>query len=125
MSAINLVEVIERSKFSKIHVSVWAWCFVIIIFDGYDITMFGTSLPQMMEEWNLSPIQAGTMGSYGALGMLIGSFIIGPLADRLGRKLTIILSVVLFSLFTLLCGLAPNATVFSVFRFIAGLGMGG
>ncbi|SDI43034.1 MFS transporter, AAHS family, benzoate transport protein [Alteribacillus persepolensis] len=125
MSATNLSEVVGRSKFSKLHTSILLWCVIIILVDGYDITMFGTSLPRLMEDWNLTAVQAGTIGSYGPLGMLIGSLILGPLADKFGRKSMIITCVILFSLFTLLCGLAPNPAVFAGFRFIAGLGMGG
>lgn len=78
-----------------------------------------------MEEWNLSSAQAGTLGSMAFLGMVIGAVLIGRLSDRIGRKTAVMGSVVVLSVFTLLCGLAPNAVMFGVFRLIAGLGLGG
>jgi MFS family permease len=54
----------------------------------------------------------------------IGAVCVGPLADRLGRRLLLISSVVVFSLFTLLVPLAGSVTVFAVLRLLAGLGLG-
>jgi MFS transporter, AAHS family, benzoate transport protein len=79
----------------------------------------------MMEEFGLTPVEAGAVGSYTLVGMMLGAFIFGPLADRIGRKKVLGICMFLFSIFTLFAGLAPNATIFTVMRFIASLGMGG
>jgi len=55
----------------------------------------------------------------------VGAVIFGLLADRYGRRKPLIASVVFFSLMELLCGFAPNYTVFLVLRTIFGIGMGG
>jgi MFS family permease len=55
----------------------------------------------------------------------LGSFLFGLLADRYGRKRLLIYSVLLFSISTFLCGLAPNITVLAICRVAIGLGMGG
>lgn len=99
------------------------WFFV--IFDGYDLIVYGTVQTELMEEWSLSSAQAGTMGSMAFLGMVIGAVAIGRLSDRVGRKTAVIGSVVVLSVFTLLCAFAPNAIIFGLFRLIAGLGLGG
>lgn len=99
------------------------WFFV--IFDGYDLIVYGTVQTELMEEWNLSSAQAGTVGSMAFLGMVIGAVAIGRLSDRVGRKTAVIGSVVVLSVFTLLCAFAPNAIIFGLFRLIAGLGLGG
>jgi MFS family permease len=57
--------------------------------------------------------------------MMVGALGIGTLTDLVGRRKALIGSVVAFSFFTLLCAFAPNATVFGVLRFLAGLGLGG
>ncbi len=79
---------------------------------------YGTALPLIMEEWNLTPVEVGTMGSYGLFGMMFGAIIFGILADRIGRKKVILINVLLFSAFTLFCAFADNATTFSIFRFL-------
>ena len=57
-------DVVSASKFNRFHLLVFLWCFYAIGFDGFDIAMYGVGLPWMMEEWNLSPLQAGAVGSY-------------------------------------------------------------
>ena len=125
MAKVNPTKVIGTSKFNKFHLGLFIWSFVIILFDGYDLSVYGTALPLIMDEWGLDSVVAGTMGSYGLFGMMFGAFIFGVLADKIGRKKVIIINVLIFSLFTFLCGFAETATVFSIFRFIAGLGLGG
>ena len=57
--------------------------------------------------------------------MMFGAFIFAPLADRIGRKKVIIFCVVLFSSFTGLIAFSNGPTEFSIYRFIAGIGLGG
>ncbi|ULT57602.1 MFS transporter [Neobacillus drentensis] len=57
--------------------------------------------------------------------MMFGAILFGTLADRIGRKSVISITLILFSLFTFLCGFANTPTVFSTLRFFAGLGLGG
>ena len=101
------------------------WCFYAIGFDGYDIAMYGVGLPWMMEEWNLSALQAGAVGSYSLFGMMIGALVLAPVADKFGRKNVIVTCMILFSVFTLAAGLASNITWFTFMRFLAAIGMGG
>ncbi|MFB3169272.1 aromatic acid/H+ symport family MFS transporter [Neobacillus sp. 179-C4.2 HS] len=96
-----------------------------IVFDMFDLVIYGSVIPILMKEWSISPVQAGAIGSYGFFGMMLGAIFFGVLADKFGRKNILILSVVLFSIFTFLCAFAPGPTPFSIFRFIAGVGIGG
>jgi MFS family permease len=61
----------------------------------------------------------------GLVGMTIGALTIGTLTDLLGRRKALIGAVSSFSVFTLLCAVAPNEANFGVLRFLAGLGLGG
>ncbi|MDY7782069.1 MFS transporter, partial [Burkholderia pseudomallei] len=102
-------------------------CWLIVVFDGYDLIVYGTTLPLVMAEpgWNLDAGAAGFLGSLAFAGMLIGALIAGDLADRLGRRRTILWATLWFSLFTALIYFAPNREIFGLFRFIAGVGLGG
>src|SRR5215467_1482062 len=55
----------------------------------------------------------------------LGALLFGLLADRYGRRKPLMANVVFFSVFELLCGFAPNYTVFLILRAIYGIGMGG
>jgi MFS transporter, AAHS family, benzoate transport protein len=125
MSQIDVHKLIDEAKFGKFHWSLLFWCGLIIIFDGYDLVIYGVVLPKLMAEWQLSPMQAGTLGSYALFGMMFGAMFFGPLSDKIGRKKTIAMCVTLFSFFTFINGFAENLTQFGICRFIAGLGIGG
>ncbi|SDC01390.1 MFS transporter, AAHS family, benzoate transport protein [Raineyella antarctica] len=100
-----------------------AWLFV--IFDGYDLIVYGTVQKALRAEWGLSPATAGTIGSLAFLGMMIGALVAGRLSDAIGRRNAIIGSAVVLSIFTALCAVAPNPWAFGALRLLAGLGLGG
>ncbi|PSJ38257.1 aromatic acid/H+ symport family MFS transporter [Zobellella taiwanensis] len=125
MRQIDVNQTIDNASFTPFHWRVLFWCTLIIIFDGYDLVIYGVVLPLLMEQWQLNPYVAGLLGSSALFGMMFGAMGFGMLSDKLGRKKTILMCVVLFSLTTVLNGLASNAWQFGLLRFIAGLGIGG
>jgi len=125
MKTLDVNEVIDNAPFTRFHWMVMCLCALLLIFDGYDLFIFGVVLPALMKEWALSPVQAGALGSYALFGMMFGAFIFGPLADRIGRRKGIVISFVGFSVATFLSGFASSPTEFGIFRFMAGLGCGG
>lgn len=125
MSRILVEEVIDKAKISPFHWRILFWCTLIIIFDGYDLVIYGVVLPILMQKWQLDPVTAGALGSTALFGMMIGAMLLGTLSDRFGRKKMIVLCIVLFSGFTALNGFAQTPLQFGVMRFIAGLGIGG
>lgn len=122
---VNMEELVDNAKFNNFHWMLLIITGLIIIFDGYDLIIYGVVLPKLMAEWNMDAITAGALGSYALFGMMFGAFIFGSLADKLGRKKLIIFCVVLFSIVTFFTGFASNPTEFGIYRFIAGLGIGG
>jgi AAHS family benzoate transporter-like MFS transporter len=125
MNKIDVQLLLDGAKFGRFHRQVLFWCALIIIFDGYDLVVYGVVLPVLMKEWGMSALQAGSLGSYALFGMMIGALFFGPLSDRIGRKKTIMTCVILFSGFTVLNGFARGPLEFGVCRFLAGLGIGG
>lgn len=102
-------------------------CWLAIIFEGYDLIVYGTVIPSLLHDkaWLLNPAQAGALGSYAVIGMLFGALIVGTLTDFVGRKVTLISCVTLFSTAMGGCALAATPALFGILRFIAGLGLGG
>jgi len=125
MRQIDVHPVIDNARFSRFHWMVMALCALLLIFDGYDLFIFGVVLPSIMQEWGLTPLEAGALGSYALFGMMFGALGFGTLADRIGRKKGIAICFVLFSTATILNGFASSPSEFGIFRFIAGLGCGG
>lgn len=125
MRTIETNQIIDNARFSRFHWMVMALCALLLIFDGYDLFIYGVVLPVLMQEWGLTPMQAGALGSYALFGMMFGALGFGTLADRIGRKKGIAICFALFSSATILNGFASSPTEFGIFRFIAGLGCGG
>lgn len=125
INVVDVTPIIDNAKFQNIHRLTIFWCAYIIIFDGYDLAVLGVILPKLMAEWGLTAAQAGLLGSYTLIGMMIGALTLGSLSDKLGKKKVITLCVITFSLFTFLCGFTVNASQFGWCRFIAGIGLGG
>lgn len=125
MRNIDVNDVVDNATFNKFHWKVLFWCTLIIIFDGYDLVIYGVVLPLLMDQWGLNPYVAGLLGSSALFGMMFGAMSFGMLSDKLGRKKTIIMCVVLFSVTTVINGFATTPWEFGILRFIAGLGIGG
>ena len=95
------------------------------VFDSMDTGLIAFVLPLLIKEWGLSATQAGMLGSIGLVGMALGAVAAGTLADRVGRKTVFSVTIVLYSLATGLCAVAPNYELLVLFRFLVGLGLGG
>ena len=102
-------------------------CFVAIVFDGYDLIVYGAIVPSLLayEPWGLTPVQTGAYGSYALAGMFIGAIVVGYLTDVVGRRKVLLASISMFSLLMVATAFAPSPELFGLFRFLAGLGLGG
>ncbi|MFY0544564.1 MFS transporter [Brevibacillus sp. H7] len=102
-------------------------CWFCILSEGYDLGIYGAVLPKLLEysEWSMTPVQAGAIGSYALIGMLLGAVLVGTLTDLIGRKWTLISCLTLFSVFMGFAAMATSPEMFGLHRFIGGLGLGG
>src|SRR5713226_5182642 len=114
----------------------YQWLVLFIAWAGWslditDFTLYGLVLRQAMTELlggSPTMAQIGSVGglitTVGLLGWAFGGFFFGIIADYLGRVRTLALSILIYSVFTALQGLAQDPWQLGVFRFIAGLGTG-
>ncbi|WP_257220762.1 MULTISPECIES: MFS transporter [unclassified Pseudomonas] len=125
MNTINLHAVAATSTFNRFHAQTLAWCVLISVIDGYDLAITGAALPAIMNDMSVDAKMAGFMASSALFGTMLGAIFLGASADRIGRPKVIAFCIVLFSVFTAAAGLAEGPILFSVCRFISGLGIGG
>jgi MFS family permease len=93
--------------------------------DAFDVMLYALVLSAVRADLNLSAEVAGGLQSLTLLASAAGGLVFGLLADRWGRTRALILSVLIYSIFTAACGLAQTALQLAVFRIFLGLGMGG
>ena len=125
MRHIDVHQLADDARFNRFHGLVLFWCALIIIFDGYDLAVVGIALPSIMKDLGVDPTQAGFMVSSALFGMAFGAIFLGTMADRIGRRWSIVVCILLFSLFTAGAGLTRDPLLFAALRFLAGLGIGG
>ncbi|MFJ9724816.1 MFS transporter [Streptomyces sp. NPDC101209] len=101
-------------------------CWITVMLEGYDLVVLGAIIPTLLKTRHLgmTTADATTVATLSLVGVAIGAVLVGPLADRFGRRLLLIASVVEFSVFTLLVPLATSVGMFAALRLVAGIGLG-
>ena len=102
----------------------WA-CFSGWALDAMDVQIYVLVLPTIMAAWGLTRGQAGFAATVALLFSSVGGALAGYLADRIGRVKVLQISILWFSAFTFLSGLAQNYEQLLVARSLQGLGFGG
>jgi len=102
-----------------------AMCFLAAILEGYDIQAFGIAAPKLVAELGLNPAEQGWAASAAMIGLVLGAFIGGRLADALGRKPVLLMSVVMFGIGALWTANCGSFVALLPARFATGLGFGG
>jgi MFS family permease len=93
--------------------------------DAFDAMLYALVLAHVMRDLGMSKGTAGLLNSLTLLASGIGGVAFGFIADRLGRKRALMLSILTYSVCSFASGLATSVVMLAVFRFILGLGMGG
>ncbi|MEZ5152441.1 MFS transporter [Rhodococcus zopfii] len=100
-----------------------------IVFDGYDLVVYGTILPTLMADpgqlGHISAEQGGALGSYALVGVMVGALVTGAFGDRVGRRKMMLLHIVWFSVGMAAAALSTNLAMFGALRFFTGIGVGG
>lgn len=93
--------------------------------DGFDLLILSFALSGIITSFGISETSAGWLTTLTLLGAVLGGFIFGPLSDRYGRVKVLTYSVILFGVFTGLSAIAFGFVDMAIYRFIAGIGIGG
>ncbi|WP_180083150.1 3-(3-hydroxy-phenyl)propionate transporter MhpT [Acinetobacter sp. YH12102] len=99
-------------------------CFWVAFFEGFDLQAPGIAAKGIAASFALDQVQMGYVFSLGVFGMLFGAFFGGRIADYLGQKKVLMLSVAIFGVFMSLTAIAPSIEVLYAARFLTGLGLG-
>ena len=122
---LGVEDVLRAGGFTRFHrravaVTGFAWTFV-----AMEILLVGFTVPLFTSIWGLSGSMAGWIAASALAGSLVGSVVLGRLADRIGRRQIFVASILWYAAFTALTALAWGPGSLSAFRFLAGIGLGG
>ena len=118
---------LDRLPWSRFHWLVIFALGIAWILDGLEVTIVGSLAGALSESprLHLSPQQVGYAASAYLIGAVFGALFFGWLTDRLGRKKLFSITVLVYLLATIACGLSWNFASFALFRLITGAGIGG
>jgi putative MFS transporter len=122
---VDVEDVLRRGGFTSFHrravaVTGFAWTFV-----AMEILLVGFTVPVFTSIWGLSGSFAGWIAASALAGSLVGSVVLGRLSDQIGRRRIFLGAILWYAIFTALTALAWGPGALSVFRFLAGIGLGG
>ncbi len=116
---------INRRPVGSQQILLFLVCGLVMLFDGFDIQVVSFTAPLLADHVGTRVAGFGPIFASGLLGLTLGSLAVGPVADRYGRKMVILLSSLIFGLFTILTAYAGSVPALIVIRFLAGIGLGG
>ncbi|MET8519043.1 MFS transporter [Nocardioides sp. NBC_00163] len=121
----NLRARIDAAAMTPYQWMVVALCVLLNCLDGFDVMAMAFTASSLTEEFALSGSELGVLLSAGLVGMAVGSLALAPVADVIGRRPLILISVGLATLGMLLSAVAPSAVLLGLARVVTGLGVGG
>ncbi|MBL8643369.1 MAG: MFS transporter [Rhodospirillaceae bacterium] len=116
---------IARLPMHRMQIVVVVLCIALNALDGFDVLSISFAAPGIAAEWGIEPAMLGVVLSMELLGMAAGSILIGNLADRIGRRPTILSCLVVMAVGMFTAAFADRIWVLSAARLLTGLGIGG
>lgn len=122
---ISITELIDSRPLARMQYVVIALCVLVVLLDGLDHQAIGLAAPAITQALKIPHAALGTVFSAALAGLAIGAFLLGMVADRIGRKPVLIGTTLCFGVFTLCTATASTLNELLVYRFLTGLGLGG
>jgi MFS transporter, AAHS family, 4-hydroxybenzoate transporter len=122
---VNIHEELAGAAVTPLHKMLGVVVTLITLFDGYDTFNPAYVIQYVRQPWGLSPSQAGFLVSSGLIGFLFGAMGHGMVADRYGRRNTLLAGLWIVNVLTLATAIfATSFASFCTLRFLTGLGLG-
>jgi MFS transporter, AAHS family, 4-hydroxybenzoate transporter len=123
-AGLDIGTLIDRAPFGPLQVTVFVLSILCMTFEGYDTYAVSYIGPTLLTLWHLSTATLGVIFTAGTVGSAVGYLAIGPWADRVGRRLPVILGTAAIGAASLLSTSASGSTTFVAWRLLVGLALG-
>ena len=115
---------IDHGSITSQQILVVSLCFLFNMLDGFDITAMAVVASPVSVDLALTPDLLGWIFSFALAGMMVGAMALAPVADVIGRRALIIISLLIVGVSVVLTSKAESLTPFMILRFISGMGAG-
>lgn len=123
--SVSLREMLDEKPMTRLQWTAVSVCVLLNVFDGFDVLVMAFTGKAISAEWGLNPGQLGLLLSAGLVGMGVGALGVAPFADRIGRRPTVLICLLISAAGMLLSATSANATQLGVLRVVTGIGIGG
>lgn len=124
-NVVDIAAVIDAKPVSRFQIGVMVLVGLSVVMEGFDVQAMGFVAPSIIQAWGVSRAAMGPVFAASLVGLLIGSLILGPVADRVGRRPVLIGATACLSLCMLATSFAMTLPQLLALRFVTGLVMGG
>ena len=124
-ASLTVNNIIDDRPVTRFQMMTIGLCGFVLLLDGFDTQSMGFLALPIAEELGIPVSTFGSVFSAGLFGLMFGAMTSGPIADRWGRKWTLVLSTFTFGGFSLLTPLVDSLNGLVALRFLTGLGLGG
>ena len=115
---------LDKGSISPLQYATILVCFLMNILDGMDVLVISYCAPSIAKSWEVGPEALGIVFSAGLAGMALGALFLAPFADRLGRKIMILLSAFIMGTGIFLTAYSDNVYQLGFLRLFSGIGIG-
>jgi MFS transporter, AAHS family, 4-hydroxybenzoate transporter len=122
---LDVNQFLDTRRVGRTHILVVTLLILTMMVDGYDIFVMGIVAPYLARDLAIPPESLTSVLVVTQFGLMLGNFVVGPVADRYGRRFTMLWSLVLFGVLTLATTLATSVSELFILRFVAGLFLSG
>src|SRR5271169_1650114 len=122
---IDVSAIINGRRLNGFNYGLIVLSWLITVFDGFDMMMISFTAPFMRDEFGLSKMMLGRVFSAGLVGMMLGGFFFSFLADRIGRRPTVVIAAFSFGLLTTATAFAGSYQALLTLRLLDGFAIGG
>jgi MFS transporter, AAHS family, 4-hydroxybenzoate transporter len=123
--AVNIAEVIETQRKSWFSSTIFLMCCLVMLVDGFNQQSLNYAAPAIIKDWGINRALMTAVFDTNIFGWMIGAVVFSMLADRIGRRNSILIAVFTFGIFTTAMPLATDLVQLSLIRFASALGIGG
>ncbi len=118
-------EIVDEGRLGGWQIAALGMTIFLNALDGFDVMSISFAAPGIAEEWNVPRDVLGWVLSMELIGMAVGSILLGGMADRFGRRPTILGCLIVMAVGMVMAPTSTDVTQLSLWRLLTGLGIGG
>lgn len=121
----SILQPLDSAAWNRFHTLITLALGIGWLLDAFEVTLVNNVVGVFRDQWHLSNLQATWILSIWFIGLMLGAYGFGYLADRFGRKRLFLYTLILYGTFTFLTAFSPNYTILLVLRLLTAVGVGG